>query len=63
MKLSLECTTGDNTELIAFTHPDEGKGLVLIGVGVNGVCTDSTYLSEEQVIELIEYLEAVIVGG
>lgn len=59
----MECTTGDNTELIAFTRLNEGTGLLLIGIGVNGVCTDSTYLSEEQVIELIEYLETLIVGG
>lgn len=56
MILTLECATGDGTELQLWSQaiPD-----TLVRVDVND---NSLYLTEEQVIELIGYLEMLIVG-
>lgn len=56
MILTLECATGDGTELQLWSQsiPD-----TLVRVDVND---HSVHLTEEQVIELIGYLETLIVG-
>lgn len=57
MKLTLECATRDGTEIQLWSQPMPDT---LVGVEVHD---HSVYLTEEQVMELIEYLETLIVGG
>jgi len=57
MMLTLECSTKDGTEIQLWPLSAQNG---LVGVDMHD---HSVYLTEEQTTTLIQYLEALIVGG